>query len=266
MRKRKNVKGALMISCVMLSVMLSAGCAGNGSESSVSEAAGENSPSASSAESTASSGEQSQKEAVIEKKSAGEPSAPDGSMSFEDACKLLDKCGMEELYLPQSAKDYEKLYFATIDYEGEKFYSIYTYINADGKKIFVGTNYIVSIDGEFVGKKHWFGDFSVVGSTSAIDKQLSELYPDTKITPNEALALLAKNEKSLKFDRPIEDYIFEVNPELRDVNGVTCYRVTPKLEYIGHIVLEQNIYIASDGSGGIYRLKNDSFDEYEILN
>lgn len=268
MKKRRMGLKALTLTAVLLAASVTGGCAGGSSSGTVSEAAGENIRITASGESELPPKEDpgSKNEKLIVKESAGEPSAPDGSISFEDACKLLDKCGMKELYLPQSVSSYEKLYFGTIEYEGEKYYSIYTYVNADGRKVYTGTNYIVAVDGELVAKKHWFGGYTLVSSTSSTDKTQQELFPDTSITPNEALALIAKNESYLGFDHKIEDYIFEFNPELRDANGVTCYRITPKLEYSDHIDLQQNIYVASDGTGGIYRAEDSSAKEFRQLN
>lgn len=202
---------------------------------------------------------------IIPKKSAGDPSEPKESISYENAIRLIDQCAKDELYLPQPAADYEKLYFGTIDYEGDKYYSVYFYINAGSKKVFVGSNCLVACSGDFVANKHWFGDYSVVGGKASSDKTVKEEYPQAKITPNEALVMMAENEKYLGLDHDFSDYIFEVNPELSQVSGTYCYRVTPKLEFYDRIDLQQNLYVAADGSKAVYRATSSAASEFTQL-
>ena len=251
MKKRRT--SVLLLAAVLLTVLVSGGCAGNTQTSSAPETPASKSES------------QKEQEPVIEKKSAGDPSAPDESISYEKACQMINECGMEELYLPMSALEYQKLYFGTVEYDGEMYYSVYPYLTVGSKKIFVGSNYLVACDGEFVLNKHWFGEYSVVNTSCANDKSVKEMYPDAKITPNEALIMMAENEKSLGLDRNISDYLFEVSHEMRVVNGVPCYKITPKLEYYDRIDLLQGLYVAADGSTGIYRATSSSAAEFSQL-
>ena len=185
-----------------------------------------------------------------------EVSAPDGSISIEEAYKLLDSCGMEDLYLTESMSAYSKYYFNTVDYHGEKYYSFYPFITAEGKRLLVGTNVLVSCSGTVVLAKNWMGGYDTVTPASAQnDKPYTERYTDAAISPNEALAALAKNEKELGLKYDISEYVFEFDDRTADVNGKPCYRITPKLEYLDHIELLKPLYVSADKDAAI--VKND---------
>ena len=77
-------------------------------------------------------------------------SAPEESISFEKACEILDKCDMNDLQLPESARYFKKYYFDTVEYYNKMYYSVYFYSEKDDKKVFVGNNTLVSCDGELV--------------------------------------------------------------------------------------------------------------------
>ena len=212
---------------------------------------------------TASSTEESK--VFIERKDAGEPSAPEESISFKEACEMLDKMSMKETYLPQSMKDYKKLYFGTIDYVSEKYYSVYPYIEAANKKIFVGTNCLVSCDGSDILKKTWIGDYAEVTSSADTDKSLEELYPGAKVTPNEILTVLAEHEKSLSLEHDISKYIFEVADKLVDIDGKKCYKIMPKIEFMDGIRICQSFYGTVDGSNEIWQADISQNGEYKKL-
>ena len=181
----------------------------------------------------------------IKRPASPEVSAPEGSISIDQACKLLDSCGMEDLYLSESMSTYKKYYFNTVDYLGEKYYSFYPYLEAGGKTVYVGTNVLVSCNGNVVLKKNWMSDYETVTQGAAQnDRPYTERYPDAKISPNEALAVLAENEKHLGLKFGISEYIFEFNDTTSEVNGKPCYRITPKLEYIDHIELLKPVYVS----------------------
>ena len=193
----------------------------------------------------------------IKRSASPEVSAPDGSISIEQALRMLDSCGMEELYLSESMSTYKKYYFNTVDYLGEKYYSFYPYLEADGKMIYVGTNVLVSCNGTMVLAKNWMGGYEPVTQASAQnDKPYTERYPDAKISPNEALASLVKNEGKLGLEYSIPEYIFEFDDGTTDIDGKPCYRITPKLEYLDHIELLKPIYVSADKNAAI--VKNDN--------
>ena len=192
-------------------------------------------------------------------------SAPEESISFKEACEMLDKMSMKETYLPQSMKDYKKLYFGTIDYVSEKYYSVYPYIEAANKKIFVGTNCLVSCDGSDILKKTWIGDYAEVTSSADTDKSLEELYPGAKVTPNEILTVLAEHEKSLSLEHDISKYIFEVADKLVDIDGKKCYKIMPKIEFMDGIRICQSFYGTVDGSNEIWQADISQNGKYKKL-
>ena len=199
---------------------------------------------------------------VVQKNENKTVSSPNESISFEEACELLDKCSMTELELPQSAKDFQKYYFGTVDYYGKSYYSVYFYTEKDDKKIFVGSNVLVSCDGSFALVKNLFGQYEKLtenGCTS--DKNYQELYPDAKISPAEALRSLA--DKDLQTDYPLSKLVFDFGTALTEIQGIPCYDVTPKVEFTDSMTMLQKIYITADGSDKA--LKNDLYDKNEYI-
>lgn len=199
---------------------------------------------------------------MIERNQTGDVSAPEGSISFEEACEILDKCSMQELSLPQSVKDYKKYYFATVDYDGKKYYSIYPYVEKNNKKVFVGANCLVSCSGSEVLVKDWLGHYedAEIGNAS-YDKELNELYPNAKATPNEAvLSLTEKKDLGLEYD--LSKYTFEFLEETKDIQGINCFVITPKIEFEGEIKLSSKMYLNTDGSGKVYRTDPNDSKEY----
>ncbi len=201
----------------------------------------------------------------IKRPASPEVSAPDGSISIEEAYKLLDGCRMEDMYLVESMSTYKKYYFNTVDYLGEKYYSFYPYLEVGGKRIFVGTNVLVSCNGSVVLAKNWVGSYDIVTqAASQNDKPYTEKYPDAKISPNEALTAFAEKESVLGLEYGIEEYIFESNDTTSDINGIPCYRIIPKIEYLDHIDILGNYYVSADSSKRIFqgvRGKNGEYTE-----
>ena len=201
---------------------------------------------------------------LIEKKTSPAMETPDGSISFEKACELLDTCSIENVYTGQSLKDYKKYYFGTVDYKGGKYYSIYPYIEYNGGKVFVGTNCLVSCSGNTVLAKNWMGGYEPVDqNTASLDKDWKTRCLDAEISPNEALLKVVDKQKALGLDRDISAYVFETNLSLSDINGVPCYLFTPKLEYTDHQDMLGNIYVSADGKGIVFRNSKETMGEYE---
>lgn len=181
-------------------------------------------------------------------------SAPDGSIEFDEVIKTLDLCSFEELYLPQSVDNYKKYYSDTVTYDGTLYYSIDLYIEANGKRAFVGTNCLVACDGSQVLKKTWTGDYLPTQlNASSSDKTYSELYGDTDVTPNDALSnLISLSESKLGFEHNLLSYTFEIDTKFFDIENVKCYRITPKLNYTNSVSMLSPYYVAADGSDKIF--------------
>lgn len=199
---------------------------------------------------------------VVQKNENKTVSSPTDSISFEKACEFLDKCGMTELELPQSAKDFQKYYFGTVDYLGKSYYSVYFYTEKGDKKIFVGNNVLISCDGTFALIKNLFGQYEALTENGYVtDVDYRELYPDAKTTPVEALQSLA--DKNLQTDYPLSKLVFDFGTELTEIQGVPCYEVTPKVEFSDSMTMLQKIYITADGSN--QALKRDIYEKNEYI-
>ena len=199
---------------------------------------------------------------IIQKNQNKTVLSPNDSISFEKACEFLDKCSMTELELPQSAKDFQKYYFGTVDYYGKTYYSVYFFTEKDDKKVFVGNNVLVSCDGSFALVKNLVGQYEKLtenGCTS--DTDYHELYPDVKTSPVEALQCLA--DKNLQTDYSLSKLVFDFGTELTEIQGIPCYETTPKVEFTDSMTMLQKIYITADGSGKV--LKNDLYDKNEYI-
>ncbi len=198
---------------------------------------------------------------VISRDKVQTVSAPSDSISFDKACELIDRCSMDELELPQSAKDFRKYYFATVDYYGKPYYSVYFYTETKDTKVFVGTNILVACDGGVILKKKWTGNYEKVQTdTAENEKTLKELYPDAKIAPAEALqALVGKN---LKLEYDLSKYVFEFSDGTAEIQGMVCFAVMPKLELSNSIQLSGKLYINTDGSGSVWKADPAEAGEY----
>ena len=114
--------------------------------------------------------------------------------------------------------------------------------------------------------QNWMGGYENIELNSADkDKDIQKMYPDAKITPNEALAVLAQKEMALGLKRPIEDYVFETDEKLIEANAIPCYCFTPKLEYTDHIDLLKVYYVTADGSNTIFASVTGSPAEFTEL-
>lgn len=199
---------------------------------------------------------------VVQKNENKTVSSPGDSISFEKACELLDKCSMKELELPQSAADFQKYYFGTVDYFDRSYYSVYFYTEKDDKKVFVGNNVLISCDGKLALVKKIFGQYEKLTENGyEKDKDYHTLYPDAKISPVEALQCLA--DKNLQTDYPLSKLVFYFGTELREIQGIPCYEVLPEVEFADSTTILQKIYITADGSNKL--LKNDPDEKNEYI-
>ena len=187
-------------------------------------------------------------------------SAPADSISFEEACEFIDKCSMKDLEIPQSAVNFKKYYFGTVDYKGKPYYSIYLYVEKDEKRVFVGNNILVSCDGGYALIKNFYNMYEVLKGDSTEDVDYKELYPDAKTEPVEALKVLT--EKNLKMEYTLSQYLFDFLTEAQDINGVNCYVVVPKIEFAGSTTMYKKLYISTDGKNTVMTLSPDGSGEY----
>lgn len=189
--------------------------------------------------------------------------SPNDSVSFEKACELIDKCSMSELEIPQSAENFRKYYFGTVNYYNKSYYSVYLYTEKDDKKVFVGNNILVSCDGTYALVKNLFGQYDkLTENGSETDSDYQELYPDAKTSPVEALKNLA--DKNLQLDYSLTQLIFNVNRELSEIQGINCYEITPSVEFTNSITMLPKLYITADGSGRVLKYDNSEDDYIEL--
>ena len=203
---------------------------------------------------------------LVERSSVSDVKAPEGSISFEKACELIDTCGIEQFYVGQSLKDHKKANLGIIDYKGEKYYSIYPCVETNGKTILMGTHCLVSCNGSNVLTQNWMGGYETAQQgTAEMDKDWKIRCPDAVISPNDAISFLAAKEKGLGLEKGITEYVFEVDMTLTDINGLPCYTYTPKLEYTDHIELLGGIYVSADGKGHVFKNVPGEAREYSEI-
>ncbi len=183
-----------------------------------------------------------------------EPSAPEKSISYEEACQKIDACSAAALNLPMSASEYQKYYLSTVQEGDRDYYSVYLYLDNDRDRLYVGSNLLVACDGSGIKIKTWTSDYLDVDTktTRAVDdKPYTEVYAGAKISPNEALLQLAKKGDKLGLERNLRDYTFEVNPKIATVDNTEYYKIAPKLEYKNSISIQSPYYVALSGNGTV---------------
>ena len=256
-----------VIAAVLLTSVLLCGCSGkeNDTSSSVGETAGNNDIISVVSEITESKNDSEKKELIEIKES--EISVSEGGIELEEAYSLLDDCSAEQLYLPESVKSYKKLCIGIIERNDKKYYSVYNYLENGGMKIILGTNCLVSCDGSEILKKNWMSGYDVVKiNTSYGDKSYTENYPGAKISPNDAVILLTgKGSDALELDYDIDKYIYEVNKDIRTLDGVEYYSVTPKLQFTDSITVLSPCYVSTDGNGSICIPDKLNGEKYKII-
>ncbi len=258
------MKKKLIIISLMTALMLSAGCTPN-YQTDEKDAPKINSEDSGKAIIVTPSDTEPLGDIRIERKEASDLTVPEGYISLDDAVELLYKCNREYMYLPENANTYKAYCTGIADYENSDYYSIYLYLDAGDERITVGTAYLVSCDGKTVRKKTWTGEFtSLKLDGSASDKDLSVRFPDAKITPNEALKMIAERKPLLKLEFPLADYVFEMNENLYEADGAMCYNFTPKIEYTDHINLLGGFFVNIDGSAVYYSLPDTDGHYIEV--
>ena len=193
-------------------------------------------------------------------------SAPEGSIDFSEACKIIDKTDKESLKLVQSASEYKKYYNETVKYLDTDWYSVYLCLEDNENRIFTGSNILVSCDGKRICRKTITSDYrELTGDRKSAndDKPYTELFPDAKLSPNDALLLVAKKDiKSLGLSGRLSDYLFNVSDEVTEFDSTVCYQITPVAEYEGSQERFSSIYVNIDGSGRMYLESAGTAEKY----
>lgn len=204
---------------------------------------------------------------LVKKTVSPKVTAPDGSITFKEACALLDTCSMDDFDVPQSIKEYQKFYYGTTEHDGKAYYSLYLYLNGEGnKKIFVGSNALVACDGSEIRVRTLMNDLIPVELNGAgADIPFKTRYPDAVVSPNEALLLLAAKEDRLHLDYGLEDYLFLIETEQEEINGLPCYSVRPRLECTDHNLLVKGFYLSASGPASIFAQDPESNGEHKVL-
>ena len=202
---------------------------------------------------------------VVER-TADEPevSAPDGSITLEQAKKIVDSCAFEQFYLPSAVADYKKYYYGTVELNDKSYYSMCFYAEKNSVRMFAGTDFYVSCDGEEVLRCDWSGNLTDAepGGNSK-DKSEEELYKNAKISAVDALFLLNNVEaEKIGLTEKLNSYTFEIDAGLSEKRGIKCYCITPKLKYENGTKLGKSIYVAADGTDAILMF-NENTNDYE---
>lgn len=204
----------------------------------------------------------------IRERDANEPevSAPDGSITIEQAKELVDKCAFEQFYLPSAVSDYKKYYYGTVKMNDKNYYSMCFYAEKNSVRMFVGTDFYVSCDGDEILRCDWSGnleDVEPIGNSE--DKNEKEIYKDSKISAEDALFLLNDvGSKKLGLTEKLNSYTFEIDAGLSTKRGIKCYCITPKLKYENGIKIFKPIYVTADGTDRIL-MYNETTSDYEEI-
>ena len=255
-----------IITAALLLSLLLCGCGsttGDNGNTSVAETAGTESRVVnvdSSVNSKASAG-------VVAAHSAVSYTAPEGSITFEEVCVILDRCSYKDLYLPQSVSDYEKICTGITKHNEKDYYQVYFYLSKGEEKVFMGTSCLVACDGKSVSRKNWFGTYEEIGTNKAKDDPTwQDIYPGAAVTPNEAmLVLLDKSFNALGLQYELSQYVFEVKSDVKSIEGIECYSVIPKIETGNAVTMLQNCYISTDGSNTVFVPDSSAIGKYKRI-
>ena len=253
-----------IIALLCLNVLLLCACSNNGSN----DRSAETGSSIPAVEYKASSTEAVQKQGDKLRRPEKEPqiSAPKGSIDFSEACKLIDNTDKDSLNLLQSASEYKKYYNETVKYLDTDWYSVYLYLEENENRIFTGSNILVSCDGKRICRKTITSDYrELTGDRKSAndDKPYTELFPDAKLSPNDALLLVAKKDiKSLGLSGRLSDYLFNVSDTVTEFDSAVCYQIIPVAEYEDSQERFSSIYVNIDGSGRMYLESTGTAEKY----
>ncbi len=185
--------------------------------------------------------------------------AADGGISLQKAEEILDSCSSYRVYLPGKIKNFKKRFNDIIQFNDKDYYSISFYVEKNSVRMYVGSDVIVACDGSEVYRQDAAGSYRPLEpGTAGNDKETAAMYPDAKITPEDALFTLYKYDRGkIGLDENMLDYTFEVREELSVMNNIQCYQITPKLTYASSVKLCPLIYVAADGSERVLILSSD---------
>ena len=182
-----------------------------------------------------------------------EVTAPTGSISIEQAEKIVDDCSFKSFYLPGKTAEYKKYCHEIINEDETSWYHMYFYLEKNGVRLYTGTDFRVSCDGKSVTKRDWTGSYQEVKTGSASgDPTQQELFPGAKTSPEDAVfAICNVDAKRLGLTESLQTYLFETDDKLCSKKSIDCYKITPKLIYPNGIKMCSPIYIAADGTDRI---------------
>ena len=210
--------------------------------------------------------QESSEDTVVHRQEDKKVVAVNGGISLEKAQELLDSCSSYRLYLPGKISEFKKRFNDIIKFNNKDYYSISLYCEKDSVRLYVGSDIIVSCDGKDIYRLDVAGAYQKMEpGTAENDKSSSELYPDAKISPFEALFTInSYDRKKLGLNEAIIDYTFEMTDKIVVKNSIECYQITPKLRSSSSVKLCNPVYVAADGSGRVLAI-NKTKTDYELL-
>lgn len=193
-----------------------------------------------------------------------EVSAPENSITFEEAVTLLKSCKATELYLPDNPLCYEAFYVKTENIYETPCYFIDLFLNVNGTPIFVGVPYAVSCDGKNVFVKTITGDFYEVEiSAQETLEDYIKIYPNAKFAPNDAIKSIEKlTPEQIGIENELTNYYLRFDKDLITVTDDLCYRISVTA-YTNDGVQMPAFLFVSASSGTIY--KTDPIDNSKFV-
>ncbi len=188
-----------------------------------------------------------------------------GGISLEEAEKILNGCSNERLYIPCKISELKKRFNDIVQFNDKDHYSVSLYYEKNSIRMYVGCDLLISCDGKEVYKQDATGSYQELELNSADkDKTTSEMYPNAKLSPEDALFTLNNfDRKILGLTEAMKDHTFEITDELITKNSIECYQITPKLICTRSVKYCSSIYVAADGSNRVLVINKDKSD-YEL--
>ena len=193
-------------------------------------------------------------------------SAPEESISYEEALKLADSCDYRKLYLPTKVSDYKKFYLGTVEYNEDTYYNIGFYVEKNSVKMFVGTDILVNCCGDEILKKDWTGSYLLMETEGGQkNNSADEDFSDVVTKPQDVLFALTKTDaRRFGLSESLFSYTYEIDSKLYDRKNIKCYKITPKIEYENGLVYSTPLYVTADGTNRII-IHDDTTDDYVLV-
>lgn len=193
-----------------------------------------------------------------------EVSAPENSITFEEAVNLLKSCKATDLYLPDNPSGYEAFYVKTENVYETPCYFIDLFSNVNGTPVFVGVPYAVSCDGKSVFVKTITGDFSEIEpSEQETPDDYTKIYPNAKFAPNDAIKAIEKlTPEQIGIENELANYYLRFDKDLLTVTDDSCYRISVTSYTNGGVQMPSFLFVSAS-SGTIY--KTDPTDNSKFI-